>query len=96
MNAPKNESKRRRWTRKQRQGMLGRFHESQLTQSDDFRGNPSQLSKFAHFPPDSPAPSGFLADGRFLPQPPKVSLTSVLIEIEKADEPPAHGGKEAV
>ena len=28
------ESKRRRWTRKQRQGLLARFHESQLTQSE--------------------------------------------------------------
>jgi len=34
MATSKTESKRRRWTRKQRQGMLARFHESQSTQSE--------------------------------------------------------------
>ena len=34
MEKAKTGSGRRRWTRKQRQGMLGRFHESQLTQSE--------------------------------------------------------------
>jgi transposase-like protein len=34
MNTSKTGSGRRRWTRKQRQRLLARFHESQLTQSD--------------------------------------------------------------
>jgi len=34
MNTSKTKSGRRRWTRKQRQGLLARFHESQLTQSE--------------------------------------------------------------
>jgi transposase-like protein len=34
MDKSKTGSGRRRWTRKQRQGMLGRFRESQLTQSE--------------------------------------------------------------
>ena len=34
MDTSKTEAKRRRWTRKQRQGLLARFHESQLTQSE--------------------------------------------------------------
>jgi len=34
MDTPRTGSGRRRWTRKQRQGLLARFHESQLTQSE--------------------------------------------------------------
>jgi len=34
MDASKTGSGRRRWTRKQRHGLLARFHESQLTQSE--------------------------------------------------------------
>ena len=34
MDTAKTESGRRRWTRKQRQQLLARFHESQLTQSE--------------------------------------------------------------
>jgi transposase-like protein len=34
MDTSKTDSGRRRWTRKQRQGLLARFHESQLTQSE--------------------------------------------------------------
>jgi transposase-like protein len=34
MEKSKTGSGRRRWTRKQRQGMLARFHETQLTQSE--------------------------------------------------------------
>jgi hypothetical protein len=34
MDTPKTGSGRRRWTRKQRHGLLARFHESQLTQSE--------------------------------------------------------------
>jgi len=34
MDTSKTGSGRRRWTRKQRQGLLARFHESQLTQSE--------------------------------------------------------------
>jgi hypothetical protein len=34
MDKSKTETGRRRWTRKQRQGLLARFHASQLTQSE--------------------------------------------------------------
>lgn len=34
MDKSKTETGRRRWTRKQRQGLLARFHESQFTQSE--------------------------------------------------------------
>ena len=34
MDTSKAGSKRQRWTRKQRQGLLARFHESQFTQSE--------------------------------------------------------------
>jgi transposase-like protein len=34
MDTSKTGTRRRRWTRKQRQGLLARFHQSQLTQSE--------------------------------------------------------------
>jgi transposase-like protein len=59
MNASKKESKRRRWTRKQRQGLLARFHESQFTQSEFATQHGvglSTLSKWLRLERETPAP----------------------------------------
>jgi transposase-like protein len=59
MNSLKNRSGRRRWTDKQRQRLLARFHESQLTQRD-FAGRHgvglSTLSKWLRVESEAPPP----------------------------------------
>ena len=59
MNYSKSGSGRRRWTEKQRQRLLARFHESQLTQRD-FAGNHgiglSTLSKWLRVESEAPSP----------------------------------------
>src|SRR5271154_369959 len=59
MYSSKSRSGRRRWTTKQRQGLLARFHESQLTQRD-FAGKHgvglSTLSKWLRVESEAPSP----------------------------------------
>src|SRR5271156_5606447 len=59
MNSSKSQSGRRRWTDKQRQRFLARFHQSQLTQRD-FAGKHgvglSTLSKWLRVENEAPSP----------------------------------------
>ena len=59
MYSPKSRSGRRRWTAKQRQRLLARFHENQLTQRD-FAGRHgiglSTLSKWLRVESEAPSP----------------------------------------
>jgi transposase-like protein len=59
MNTSKTVSGRRRWTRKQRQRLLAKFHESQLTRSDfanQERVGLSTLSKWLRLERDASPP----------------------------------------
>jgi transposase-like protein len=59
MDTSKTESGRRRWTRKQRQRLLTRFHQDQLTQSDFATQHGvglSTLSKWLRLERETPAP----------------------------------------
>jgi transposase-like protein len=59
MDAPKTGSGRRRWTRKQRQHLLAKFHERQLTQSEfatQHHVGLSTLSKWLRLEREAPVP----------------------------------------
>jgi transposase-like protein len=59
MDTSKTESGRRRWTSKQRQRLLARFHENQLTQRDFANRHGvglSTLSKWLRVESETPAP----------------------------------------
>jgi transposase-like protein len=59
METSKTGSSRRRWTSKQRQGLLARFHKSQLTQSEFATQHGvglSTLSKWLRLEREAPAP----------------------------------------
>jgi len=60
MYSPKGRSRRRRWTDKQRQRLLARFHESQLTQGDFANRHGiglSTLSKWLRVASETPVPA---------------------------------------
>jgi transposase-like protein len=80
MNTSKTGSGRRRWTRKQRQGLLARFHESQITQSKFATQNGvglSTLSKWLRLEREAPTPEVKFQEVR-LPNPASRWLVEVV------------------